>query len=318
MNNKRVVLVTGGTGFAGSHLIEELKADPELEIHTTNFGDLPNYMQGMLPEERFHQVDLTDYAATSELMKALSPTEVYNLAAFASAGDSFEKAAQVMQNNLNLQLNVLQAIKVHCPQARTLSIGSADAYGESLTEEEIPIDESHPFRPVNPYAVSKVAQEMLAAAYVRSYDLQIIHARPFNHLGPRQTTAFAIPAFAEQIVKVERGEQSSIKVGNLSAVRDFSDVRDVVKAYMLLMEKGVVGESYNIGSGEGVSVQTVLDQLIKLADHEIKVEHDPSKDRPIDIPVVIANNRKIKQLGWQPKFSLSETLAQVIMYWREK
>jgi len=316
MSNKRVVLVTGGTGFAGSHLIEELKTIPNLEIHATNYGELPAYAQDLLPKERFHQVDLTDFDATAELVKSLLPNEIYHLAAFASTEDSFENASRVMQNNLTLQINLLHAMRQHCSQAKLLSIGSADAYGESLSKEEIPIDESHPFRPVNPYAVSKVSQELLARAYARSYGLHIILARPFNHLGPRQTTAFAIPAFAAQLVKIERGEQAVVEVGNLSAIRDFSDVRDVVKAYTILMEKGKVGEAYNIGSGVGLTVKSVLDQMIELIQAEVSIKHDAGKDRPLDIPVVIANNRKIKQLGWQPKYSLSDTLTQVINYWR--
>jgi GDP-4-dehydro-6-deoxy-D-mannose reductase len=178
------------------------------------------------------------------------------------------------------------------------------------------VDENHPLGPASPYAVSKVVQDLLSYSYYQSYDLNIIRARPFNHIGERQTKDFVVSAFSAQIAAIEQGKQTTIKVGNLASVRDFSDVKDVVLAYMLLMNKGKKGEVYNIGTGEGHAIKEVLDLLLELAKTKIKVVTDPTKMRPADVPVVIANADKIKKLGWEPKISLKETLKRILNYWR--
>lgn len=313
-----IVLISGGTGFAGSHLVEQLiqHTDPRL-VHVTHVAEIPDYMVGLLPKENFHSVDLTDQEATLALIKSLQPEKIYHLAAFASVGDSFEKSRVVLQNNMTLQLTLLEALRTVNSQARVLVIGSADGYGVSEAEE-VPIEETHPFRPINPYAVSKVAQELLAYAYWKSYGLQIIRVRPFNHIGERQTEAFAVSSFAKQIVALEKDEATTLKVGNLDAVRDFSDVKDMVRAYFLLMEKGQVGEVYNVGSGTGVAVSSVVQQLAQLAKKPVTIEVDQSRIRALDIPVIIANNEKIKRLGWQPTIPLEQSLQRVLDYWREQ
>jgi GDP-4-dehydro-6-deoxy-D-mannose reductase len=157
---------------------------------------------------------------------------------------------------------------------------------------------------------------MLAYAYGQSWKLNILLVRPFNHIGERQTGDFAVASFARQIVAVERGDQPSIKVGNLEGIRDFTDVKDMVKAYELVMEKGAILEPYNIGSGIGVSMQKLLDELRSLATKEVPVEVDPQRIRPLDIPVIIANNEKIKALGWNAEIPLTATLQRVLAYWR--
>lgn len=315
------VLITGGTGFAGSHLIEYLVGqDPNLaaQIHTTNFANIPDYLATLLPAENFHQVDLTDVTATNQLIDSLKPTQLYNLAAFSSPSNSFEKSRDAVLNNMGLQLNVLEAVQQFSPATRVLIIGSADGYGISEEESEIPITENHPFRPINPYAVSKIAQELLAYAYAKSWNLDIIRVRPFNHIGERQTVDFAIPSFTKQIVAIERGEQSVLKVGDLQAIRDFTDVKDMVKAYSLLMNKGISGEVYNVGSGVGRSMQEIVDKLASLSTATVNIEQDESRIRALDIPVIIANNEKVKQLGWQPEISIEQSLQRIIEYWRQQ
>ena len=310
------ILITGGTGFAGSHLVEALLSQGATDIHVTHFGkhtpELPSIVQ-------IHPLNLTDPAATLELFQALQPTQIYNLASFAAVGKSFAEAAPLLQNNTLLQLNVLEALRQATPKARILTIGSAEEYGLIPDDQaNTPIDEETLLNPINPYAVSKVTQDLLAQAYYLSFQLQIIRVRPFNHIGERQTADFVVPAFASQVVKVERGEQDSIKVGNLTSVRDFTDVKDMVKAYICLMEKGQPGEVYNVGSGQGWQIQQILDMLLKYSKTDVKVEQDETRLRPRDIPTFLANASKIRALGWAPSIPMEETVQRILNDWRSR
>lgn len=310
------VLITGGTGFAGSHLIEALVAAGYTNIHTTVFRDPPADLAELLPPDHFHPTDLTDQVATTELIKTLQPDHLYHLASFAAVGSSYGGVREVLTNNIGLQVNVLEAVKKHVPNARVLAIGSADGYGLSESPEELPVTEAHPLRPVNPYSVSKVAQDLLAYSYSRAYKLAIVRAIPFNHFGERQSPDFALPAFMTQIVKIERGEQEELRVGNLSAIRDLTDVKDIVQAYIVLMEQGEPGQTYNIGSGRGVQMQTVVDKLVSMAEKPVQVVQDPDRMRPIDVPELVAANAKMKALGWQPRHSLDESLKRTLSWYR--
>jgi GDP-4-dehydro-6-deoxy-D-mannose reductase len=316
-DSNAVILVTGGTGFAGSHLIEELVAQGYSNIHTTSLSGNSSHISSLIGEKNIHQVDLTDPKATEELFATLKPSKIYHLAAFADVGGSFDQAGKMMENNTALQLNVLEGMRLHSPTARLLSVGSALQYGIVLPHET-PVKEEQVFRPINPYAVSKVTQEMLSFMYSKSHSLNVVMARSFNHTGEYQTTAFAIPAFVDQIVKVEIGQQSVIKVGNLEAARDFSDVKDVAKAYVLLMEAGKSGEVYNIGSGVPVTMKHILQILSQLAKTPVKIEVDMVRFRPVDIPVMVADNQKIKALGWSNTIPLQDTLARVLEWYRSK
>ena len=308
------ILVTGASGFAGSHLIEALKSAGQSDIYGTAYGN-SSYLATLIPEDHIIKVNLTDAEATFTLIEKVQPDQIYHLAAFAFVGESFDRAAELMQNNIALQLNMLEAVRKSAPKARLLVIGSAEEYGLSTKETE-KINEEHPFRPVNPYAVSKIAQDLLGYSYQVSYGLQVLRVRPFNHIGERQTPDFAIPAFAKQIVEIERGKSSSLKVGNLDGVRDFTDVKDMVRAYMIIMEKGAVGEVYNIGTGDGVKMKDVVDKLVALSTAKIQIEVDQTRMRPLDIPSIIADPSKIMAFGWKPEISLDETLKRVVEYWR--
>jgi GDP-4-dehydro-6-deoxy-D-mannose reductase len=317
MNQDLRILITGGTGFAGSHLVEALLKKGLTDIHVTNFSDTPSLVHQLLPADNIHTVDLADAEATAKLFYALQPNHVYHLAAYAAVGDSFQKTKAILENNLILQLNVLDAIKRHVADARTLVVGSAMEYDFSQVKAPT-IDEQVPLGPVSPYAVSKVLQDLLGYSYARSYQLDIVRTRPFNHIGERQSPDFVVSAFAQQIVAIEKGQQDSLQVGNLEAVRDFTDVKDVVQAYITLMEKGLAGEVYNIGSGRGYTVRQILDMLIELAKVEITVQTDPNRLRPADVPITVANIDRIKQLGWQPTIDIKQTLQRVLEYWREQ
>jgi GDP-4-dehydro-6-deoxy-D-mannose reductase len=309
------ILITGGTGFAGSHLMEALLERGYHQLHLTHFGST----QPQLPASvSTHSLDLNNREEVSALLEKVQPQAIFHLASIAAVGQSFEQAEKTLINNTLLQLTLLEAIREHAPTARTLIIGSAEEYGLVTLAEDESVDESYPLNPVNPYAVSKVTQDLLAHSYFLSFKLNIIRVRPFNHIGERQTPQFAIPAFAQQIVAIERGQESELKVGNLAAVRDFTDVKDMVRAYITLIEHGQVGEVYNVGSGVGRSMQSIVDELCQLATVPIQVVVDQSKIRPLDLPRMVANNAKISKLGWQPAIPFSETLHRILTYWREQ
>lgn len=271
------------------------------------------FVSTLLPEKNIHQLDLTDTQATTSLLKKLQPTHIFHLAATAVVGGSFDELKKTVENNFNIQLNLLEAVKQHSPQARVLSIGSALEYQTGVTET---FSESTPLGPSSPYAFSKVLQDMLSYMYSQTEKLDIIRVRPFNHIGERQAPGFVVSDFAQQIVRIEQGNQTSIQVGNLEAVRDFTDVKDICQAYILLMDKGTAGEVYNIGSGRGISIQSLLDQLIALSETQVIVETDPEKFRPVDVKTVIAESSKIQKLGWKPKIALENTLERVLEYYR--
>lgn len=311
------LLITGGTGFVGSHVVEQLHTSNEYEVHVTAYGPHSFLEESWLPAAQIHQLDLTDQQQTQHLLQSLQPTHILHLAAFSSVASSFTNVAGVLENNIKLQLSLLESIKSVCPAARVLVVGSAEEYGLSMAEE-LPISELHPLRPINPYAVSKVTQDLLAYSFSVSAKLNVICARPFNHIGERQSPVFAVSSFISQMIQVERGELAAIQVGNLEAIRDFSDVKDVVAAYVLLLEKGVVGEVYNIGSGTGVTMQQVLDVILHSAQHDIPVETDSKRMRPSDVPVMIADATKMHRLGWEPEWQLAATIARIVAWQRSQ
>jgi GDP-4-dehydro-6-deoxy-D-mannose reductase len=313
------ILVTGGTGFAGRHLLQALIDQGYQNLHTTHFGRsvLPDVCSH--PSVQVHKVDLTDAEKVAEAVQAIQPAQVYHLASFAAVGKSFEQAQSLMNNNIMLQLHILNAVKNHASEAKVLTIGSAEEYGRVPTVyQEKKIDEHCPFNPVNPYAVTKVTQDLLAQAFYFSYKLNIVRARPFNHIGEGQSVEFVVPAFASQIVAVERGQQDALLVGNLDSVRDFTDVKDMVKAYIVLMNQGKVGEVYNIGSGQGWKIREVLDMLLSYSTQQITVEVDTTRLRPSDVAYFVADNTKIAQLGWKPELPIEVTLQRILSEWRVK
>jgi GDP-4-dehydro-6-deoxy-D-mannose reductase len=309
-----IILITGGTGFAGSHLVEALleQAVPAESIHVTNFAKKPSFVDKLLPAANIHQLDLTDAAATFALFEKLKPTQIYHLASFSSPSLSLENTTKAIETNVEIQLNVLEAMRQHTPQARLLSIGSASEYAG--TNE--PLSETSQLGPHDPYGVSKVAQDMLAHSYTVRYQLPIVRVRPFNHIGERQEPGFVVSDFARRIVEIEKGLERELKVGNLQVSRDFTDVKDIVKAYILLMNQGKIGEVYNLGSGQDVTIEELLAKMKTLAKVGISVTVDQVKQRPGDINRSVADNSKIKALGWQPTIPLDETLARILNWWR--
>lgn len=307
------ILITGGTGFVASHLVEELHRRGEKNIHLTSYRDEGEFVKQFVDANNIHQINLTDYEATQNLIAEIKPDEIYHLASIANVGDSFEKRKAILEMNTSLQLNLLEAIKNHAPNSKMLHISTALIY-EAQNQA---VDEQAILGPDNPYALSKLVQDMMVHYFARSEKLNVIRVRPFNHIGERQTLGFVVADLAANIVKVEKGLTETVSVGNLNSVRDFSDVKDVVDAYILLMEKGQSGEVYNLGSGRAYKIRDILEILISKATKKIKIKIDSNKIRPVDLPYLVCNNEKILKLGWQPKHQLTETLERILNYWRK-
>lgn len=314
----RKVLITGVLGFAGGFLAEHLLSQKNFSITGTYLSDhqLQNvsYIKDKIELEK---LDLLNEEKTSKLIKALKPDIVFHLAALTSPSESFLSPALTITNNITAQVNLLEALKNSGVDAKILIISSADIYGV-VDRKDLPIDEQTPLMPVNPYAVSKVAQDFLGLEYFLSYGLKVVRVRPFNHIGPRQSSNFVVASFAKQIAEIEKGKKDNIiSVGNLSSKRDFTDVRDMMEAYLLAIEKGKIGDVYNIGSGISHSISEILEILLSLSAEKIKIEIDKKLFRPKDEPELVCNNSYfVKQTGWQPKIPIKKTLEDTLDYWR--
>lgn len=313
------VLITGITGFAGSHLAELLTQDDQLEISGTHVSDrhLRN-LDKVKDTVKLYSVNLLDAEKTAEVVGEVKPDIVYHLAASTFVGDSFKKPAEFITNNVTSQINVHEALKEHSlTDTKFVVISSGHCYG-LVHPEDLPIDEETPFRPDNPYSVSKITQDYLGLSYYYSHKQKIVRLRPFNHIGSRLSPDISISRFAKKIVEIEKGKDEPIlKVGNLDAKRDFTDVRDMVKAYMLAAEKCTDGEAYNIGTGTSHAIGEVLDMLIGMATVKIEVQSDPALLRPSDIPDLRCDATKFKEAtGWEPSISLEQTLKDMLAYWR--
>lgn len=300
------ILITGADGFAGRHLMQEL-ADSGAELHGTRF--LPTTPAP--PNVTFHTLDLRDEAATAELVAQLRPDQVYHLAGTANVGKSYSAAWSTLENNVRGQLNLFLACLKADLKPRIVAVSSGEIYGDQLAQ---PATEDTPFRPANPYSVSKIAQDMLGLQYFLSSGLPILRARPFNHIGVGQSPGFVAPDFAMQIARIEAGKQEPLmKVGSLDAERDFTDARDVVRAYRLIMERGTPGEAYNVASGTTWTIRALLDTLLSLSSVTIRVEVDPARLRPGTHSKVWGDAFRLRDAtGWQPIFSLEQTLRDVL------
>lgn len=310
-------LIIGAAGFVGGHLINFLSRQPGIDIFasklkTEKLADV---------EKEFAAVDL-DILCKDEVSDHISricPDYIINLAALSSVSHSWKEPALTFDLNVIGTINVLEAVRKAEIHPRILLIGSAEEYG-NVKPESLPIKESSGIDPQSPYAVSKVSQEMVARMYANVYDMEIVMVRAFNHIGPGQSPVFAVPGFAEQIVRIEKGtQQPVISVGNLSVKRDFTDVRDIVKGYWDLVRYGKKGEIYNIGSGKSYSLQFILDTLISMSNRKISVEIDQNKFRPADIPEFRADISKIyDEINWKPEIDIDTTLSDILEYWRKK
>lgn len=297
-------LILGGSGFVGGYLARELRANG-YELTMTASGSVP------APEDyRWLQLDILDAEAVREAVSAERYDAVFHLAAQSSAALSWKKPELTMNVNMQGTLHVLEALRGLSSAPRLLVVGSSEEYG-SVKPEECPIREEQPCHPGNPYALSKHCAEELALLYASAYGLDVICTRSFNHVGPGQAQGFVLSDFCRQIVLLEQsGQEGEMSVGNLSARRDFTDVRDVVRAYRLLAEQGRSGQVYNVGSGKAVSIRELLEELLSMAAVPIRAETDPAKLRPIDVPLHMADITKLTaDTHWRPEIPLRETLC---------
>jgi GDP-4-dehydro-6-deoxy-D-mannose reductase len=304
-------LVTGAGGFVGPHLRVALEAAGH-EVWTTD-----RTPSAAAPRHR--PAELTDAGVTRAVLEEARPDAVVHLASQSSVAASFHDPSATLVGNLTVACNLLEAVRHVAPRARVLVVGSAEEYG-NVPEAEQPIRESQPLRPASPYAVSKCAQEFLALQYAMTWGLDVIATRSFNHSGPGQSDRFVLSSFARQIAAAERGAQEAVlRVGNLDVRRDFLDVRDVVRAYVALLERGECGAVYNVCRGEAPAVRDLLDTLRAAARVETRVETDPERWRPSDLPVLRGDpSRLMERTGWSARLPLDATLRDLLADWRAR
>jgi GDP-4-dehydro-6-deoxy-D-mannose reductase len=306
------VLVTGASGFVGPHVLRAVH-DAGHEAWGTDRSPRPG-------SPRHRTCDLADAGQARAMLAAMRPDAVVHLAGTASVARSFDHPQEVLGNNLLAACNLLEAVRGE-PGAgiRVLLVGSAEQYGP-VRPDELPVGEAHPQRPASPYAVSKVAQEHLALQYRAAWGLDVVLTRSFNHSGPGQSPDFVLPAIARQIAAAEAGAAEPVlHVGNLDVERDFLDVRDVARAYVLLLEKGESGAVYNVCSGEAVHLRALVDALVSRARVAMRIETDPARFRPADLPALRGDPSRLRQAtGWERRIPLATTLADVLDDWRRR
>lgn len=313
------ILITGISGFAGSFLAEYLISQNKGKISGTYLEEagLPS-IGNLTAKVDLFKLNLTNEKKVFDIVKETKPDFIYHLAALTSPKASFDNPFEAIQNNVKAQLNLLEAVrKLDLLNTRILIASSAEVYG-IVEKKDLPIDEGTKLMPASPYAVSKITQDFLALQYFLSYGMKIIRIRPFNHIGPRQKSYFVVSAFAKKIAEIERGKiDNTLSVGNLDSKRDFTDVRDMVVAYSLAIEKCRWGEVYNIGSGSSYAISEILDKMLSLSKVKIKVKVDESLLRPSDNPDLLCNRSKFTSLtGWKPEILIDKTLKDTLDYWR--
>ena len=311
-------LITGIAGFAGSHLAELLVPARHQVCGTQLPGESLVNLAAVQQKIELARCDITSRADVLHAFETAQPDWVFHLAGQASVGDSFHNPGLTIDVNVKGTVNVLEAARLMPRPPRTIIVTSAEVYGY-LTDDDLPVNESAPLAPVHTYAVSKVAAHYLGRAYFQTFGVPLIEARPFNHIGPRQRLGFVVPDFASQIAAIMEGQQPPvITVGNLTPKRDFTDVRDVARAYLRLAQSGEPGQVYHICSGRAYAIRDILDGLLALCDRPVEVKIDPKRVRPAKMPVLLGDAERIKQgVGWGPSIPLEQTLADTLSYWQQ-
>ena len=316
----RRVLVTGVTGFAGSHLVDYILSRGDCEI----FGILrwrspTDNIEHFMDRITLLECELRDASSTRDTLETVRPDWIFHLAAQSFVPTSWSAPTESLTTNILGQLNIFEAVRRLGVKCRIQLACSSEEYG-MVSPDEVPIKETNPLRPLSPYAVSKVAQDMLGYQYWMSWKVDSVRTRGFNHEGPRRGPVFVASDFAKQIADIEKGRKPPVLyVGNLEAKRDFSDVRDMVRAYWLALEKCEPGEVYNICTGRAWSIREVLDLLLSMTQAKIEVRQDQARLRPSDVPILLGDNSKfVKATGWQPTIPFEQTLRDMLEYWRAR
>jgi GDP-4-dehydro-6-deoxy-D-mannose reductase len=315
------ILITGFSGFVSHHFLDFLEQQNEKFTVLGTDKNIPafNYTNYNNLKVSYRQANLLDKEVVKEFLE-FQPDYLLHLASFSSVGSSWSNPVESFTNNLNIFLNLIDQIRINKIRCRVLSIGSSEEFG-NVSAAEIPLTEEKELKPVSPYAVARVSQEMLSKIYADGYGLDIVLTRSFNHIGPGQKDIFVISSFAKQLVQIAKGKTESNKLitGDISIVRDFVDVRDVVRAYYLLLQKGRKGQVYNICSGNGISLEEIIDKMCSQLNIQVQIERDENRVRPMDNKIIIGSNDKIKkELGWKPEIDIEESLKDIITYWKSK
>ncbi len=314
------VLITGITGFVGSHLADYCLTKPDVEVYgTIRWRSKRDNISHIEDKINLHECDIKDAVSVQNMLKKVKPHYIFHLAAQSFVPTSWHAPAETLNTNIIGEVNLFEAVRDLGLDPIIQITGSSEEYGLAY-ENELPITEENPLRPLSPYAVSKIAQDFLGYQYYKSYGIRVIRTRAFNHTGPRRGEVFVVSNFAKQIAEIEaKIKEPVIKVGNLKSRRDFTDVRDIVKAYWLAVENCEPGEVYNISSGKATSIKDILNKLIKTSEVEIRVAKDPERMRPSDVEVLMGDSTKFRELtGWKPEIPLQKTLEDTLNYWREK
>lgn len=308
-------LIIGAAGFVGDYLIDHIQKNCIWSIAVTKLPHESITKNGI----EILNLNLLEPQEVASLLEKVQPDYIFHLAAQSSVALSWKNPGLTVDINIKGTLNLLEAVRKQEKQSRLLLIGSGEEYGHVM-EDEIPIREETLSRPGNIYAATKACQNMIGKIYSDAYHMDIMSVRAFNHIGPNQAPLFVVSDFCKQVAEIEKGlREPIIRVGNLSARRDFTDVRDVVRAYTMLIKFGKSGETYNVGSGKAVAIQAILDSILEMASCRIETVVDQAKLRPVDVPVIEADIRKIKEaIGWNPEIPLSKTLKETLDYWRKQ
>lgn len=306
-------LIIGGAGFVGNYLFDHLQNDCGWIVTVTKLEN------EVIEQENvsIHNLDILNKQAITELLQEVRPDYIFHLAAQSSVSLSWKNPALTVDVNVKGSVNVLEAVRELDYKPRILLIGSGEEYGHILPNET-PVTEDNITRPGNIYAATKTCQNMIGKIYADAYQMDIVMVRAFNHIGPKQSPLFVVADFCKQVAEIEKGlHEPVIKVGNLSVKRDFTDVRDVVRAYSLLIQKGKAGETYNVGSGKAIAIEDILKLILSHSTSEITIVVDPAKLRPIDVTIIEADIRKLQECtGWRKSITLKETIIDALEYWR--
>jgi len=314
------ILITGFTGFVSQHFLTLLN---EIEPGSIVLGidkNEPDFNFSTFSELNisFENIDLLNKEATEKILTDFNPDYILHLASVSSVAQSWQAPLESFVNNTTIFLNLVELVRISNNNCRILSVGSSEEYGD-VAENDLPLTEEHPLKPLSSYAVARVSQEMLSKIYADGFALDIIMTRSFNHIGPGQKDIFVISSFAKQLVQLSKNIESkaTLTTGNLSVIRDFLDVRDVVKAYYLLLKKGRSGEVYNICSGNGILLSDIISKMSEILNLSIETKINPDLIRPNENKKIIGSYQKIKnELGWQPEIPLNKSLEDIIRYWQ--